>query len=274
MKEEAMKFTCLGYGDEKKWDSMSKNEPGTMIAECFAYEDDLRKSGNWVDGGQALQSARTAKTLRWKDGKVVVTDGPFAETKEQLGGIAMLEARDMNQAVELMSKNPCLRQGGLLEIRPVNDEALKLQMASETECRIAKTVVQRAKAGTIKFACLGFRQEKSGETIPVNERDAMIEQCIAFDEARRKDGHWLGGIALQGVRTAKTLRSKSGKVVVTDGPFAETKEQLGGVVVLGMKDMNHALELMVKHPGLRFGVTIEIRPIDEVMTSRWESRQN
>jgi hypothetical protein len=212
--------------------------------------------------------------LRWKNSKVVVTDGPFAETKEQLGGIAMLEARDMNQAVELMSKNPCLHQGGLLEIRPVNEEALKLQMASDTERCSAEAVAQRAKAGNKKFASLGFMEEKSWEAISKIERDAMIEECIAFDKARRKDGHWLGGIALQSARTAKTLRSKSGKVVVTDGPFAETKEQLGGVVVFGMKDMNHALELLVQHPGLRFGVTIEIRPIDEIMTSRWESRQD
>ena len=79
---------------------------------------------------------------------------------------------------------------------------------------------------------------------------------------------------LEGVETAKTLRAKGGKVVVTDGPFAETKEQLGGVVVLGLTDMNHAVELLSHHPALRFGVTIEVRPIDEELNERWEARQN
>jgi hypothetical protein len=101
----------------------------------------------------------------------------------------------------------------------------------------------------------------------------MIEECIDFDVARRKNGEWLGGIKLQRVETAKTLRAKAGKVVVTDGPFAETKEQLGGVVLLGLTDMDHAIELLSNHPALRYGVTIEVRPIDEEMNARWEARQ-
>ena len=102
----------------------------------------------------------------------------------------------------------------------------------------------------------------------------MIEECIAFDVARRKAGQWLGGIKLQGVDIAKTLRAIGSKVVVTDGPFAETKEQLGGVVLLGLTDMNYAIELLSNHPALRFGVTIEVRPIDEELNERWETRQN
>jgi hypothetical protein len=120
--DETMKFACLGYMDEKKWSAMSGAEQDAMVEECFAYDDVLLKNGHWVEGGQALQSVRTAKTLRWKDGKVVVTDGPYAETKEQLGGTGMLEARDMEHAVELMSKHPGVRLGGPFEIRPVDEE--------------------------------------------------------------------------------------------------------------------------------------------------------
>jgi hypothetical protein len=113
-----MKFACLGYMDEQKWDTMSPSEQEGFLKECQAYDDMLRKNGHWV-GDQALQSARTAKTLRWKDGQVLITDGPFAETKEQLGGVVVLEARDMNHALELMSKHPGIRLGVQLEIRPV-----------------------------------------------------------------------------------------------------------------------------------------------------------
>src|SRR5262249_18488440 len=111
-----MKFVCLGYSQEKAWASMTKKEQDAFIEKCFAYDDQLLKSGHWLDGGQALLGTQIAKTLRWKNGKVVVTDGPFAETKEQLGGFGVLEARDIDHAVELVSKHPCIRNNPV-EIR-------------------------------------------------------------------------------------------------------------------------------------------------------------
>ena len=113
-----MRFLCLGYMDEKRWDAMSPSEQESLMQECFAYDDVLRQNGHFA-GGEALQSVRTAKTLRWQGSKVLVTDGPFAETKEQLGGLLLLEARDMDHAVALMSKHPGVRLGGPFEIRPV-----------------------------------------------------------------------------------------------------------------------------------------------------------
>lgn len=115
-----MKFVCLGYLDEQQWDALSKSEQDAAMQECFAYDDMLRAGGHFV-GGEALQSVRTARTLRWKGGKVLVTDGPFAETREQLGGILVLEAKDMDQAVELIAKHPGVRLGGPFEIRPVEE---------------------------------------------------------------------------------------------------------------------------------------------------------
>ena len=139
--------------------------------------------------------------------------------------------------------------------------------ALDAKYRNDAAAASSANADTVKFAALGYgcvAERKSSDTFAL---DAMLEECIAFDVARRKAGQWLGGIKLQGVETAKTLRAKGGKVVVTDGPFAETKEQLGGVVVLGLTDMNHAIELLSNHPALRFGVTIEVRPIDEELNA-------
>jgi hypothetical protein len=114
-----MKYICLGYSDEKTWETMSERERNAMIDECFAYDDVLRKNGNFV-AGEALQSARNATTLQWKNGKVFLTDGPYAETKEQLGGILVLEARDLNHAIQLMSKHPGVKAGPF-EIRPAED---------------------------------------------------------------------------------------------------------------------------------------------------------
>jgi len=114
-----MKYICLGYYDEKKWEKLPESKQHTMIDECFAYDDVLRKNGNFA-GGEALQGAQTAKTLQWKNGKALVTDGPYAETKEILGGILILEARDMDHAIELMSKHPGVKAGPF-EIRPAGD---------------------------------------------------------------------------------------------------------------------------------------------------------
>ena len=114
-----MKYICLGYFDEKKWETMSEREQTDVMDECFAYDDVLRKSGHFVTG-EALQSARNAATLQWKNGKVSVTDGPYAETKEQLGGFLVLEAGDLNHAIRLLSKHPGLKIGPF-EIRPVDD---------------------------------------------------------------------------------------------------------------------------------------------------------
>jgi hypothetical protein len=120
-----MKFICLGYADEKKWEALSKSERDALMEECLAYDDVLRREGHCLDGGGALQSVQTAKTLRWKDGSAMVTDGPYAETKEQLGGFGVFEARDIDHAIELMSKHPGLRFGPF-EIRPVDEEITAL----------------------------------------------------------------------------------------------------------------------------------------------------
>ena len=129
-----MKFVCLGYHDEKQWEGASESEQNAMMDECFAYDDVLRENGHFA-GGEALQSARSAATLRWKDGKVLVTDGPYAETKEQLGGILILEARDMDHAIELMSKHPGVKTS-TFEIRPAADLA---EMVRESERRRSGT---------------------------------------------------------------------------------------------------------------------------------------
>jgi hypothetical protein len=125
----------------------------------------------------------------------------------------------------------------------------------------------------MKFLCLGYMDEKKWDAMPKSEQEAFMNECMAYDEELRRNGHWAGAEALQYVRTAKTLRWKGNKVVVTDGPYAETKEQLGGVVVLRAKDMNHAIELMSKHPGVRLGVQLEIRPADEVINALIAARE-
>jgi hypothetical protein len=114
-----MKFVCLGYMEAGKFEGMSESERNAFVDACFAYDDVLRKNGHFA-GGEALQPASSAVTLRARNGKVSATDGPYAETKEQIGGILILEANDLNHAIELMSQHPGVR-GGPFEIRPAAD---------------------------------------------------------------------------------------------------------------------------------------------------------
>jgi len=124
----------------EKSESMSDTERNTMFDECFAYDDELRKNGHWA-GGEALQPPSTAMTVAAKNGKVAVTDGPFVETKEQLGGILLLEARDLNHAIQLISQHPAVKYGTPFEIRPTADLD---EMMRESERRRAKAVAMSA----------------------------------------------------------------------------------------------------------------------------------
>jgi hypothetical protein len=129
-----MKFICLGYIEPDQFETMSENERNTMLDACFSYDEILRKDGHFA-AGEALQSAQSATTLRWTKGKVMVTDGPYAETKEQLGGILVLEARDLKHAIQLMSKHPGVKAGPF-EIRPAADMT---EMIRESEQRRVKS---------------------------------------------------------------------------------------------------------------------------------------
>ncbi len=128
-----MKYICLGYYDKAKFDGLPESERNAMFDACFEYDDHLRASGHSA-GGEALQGPETALTLSWKNGKVATTDGPYAETKEQLGGIGILEARDMNHAVQLMAQHPSLKYGSIWEIRPAGDMS-EIMKASEQRRR-------------------------------------------------------------------------------------------------------------------------------------------
>jgi hypothetical protein len=114
-----MRYLCLIYDDEKKLGTMSKSEGDAFMGEYFAFTDGIKKSGHYV-GGEALQPVQTATSVRVRDGKVSTTDGPFAETKEQLGGYYLITATDLNDAIQVASKIPSARLG-TIEVRPVVD---------------------------------------------------------------------------------------------------------------------------------------------------------
>ena len=114
-----MRYLCLIYRADDAVERLSRPEFDALVTEALVYDDALRESGHYLASG-ALQPVQTATTIRIKGGRTLATDGPFAETKEQLGGFVLIEARDMNEAIQVVSKIPVARLG-CVEVRPVQD---------------------------------------------------------------------------------------------------------------------------------------------------------
>jgi hypothetical protein len=114
-----MKYLCLVYDDERNLDAMSDGEFEGLVAQCLAVDEELRKSGQ-VIASEALQPVQTATTVRVRNGKVSTVDGPFAETKEQLGGFFLIDAQDLDEAIQVAAKIPSARLGSI-EVRPIWD---------------------------------------------------------------------------------------------------------------------------------------------------------
>ena len=112
-----MRYLCLIYDEEKKLATLSKGESDAFMGEYFAFTDGIKASGHYR-AGEALQPVETATTVRVRNGKVATTDGPFAETKEQLGGFYMIEARDLNDAIQVAARIPSAKLGSV-EVRPI-----------------------------------------------------------------------------------------------------------------------------------------------------------
>jgi hypothetical protein len=116
-----MKYLCLIYHDEAAIDAMPAREYNAIVAETLAYRDELRQGGHYITSSP-LQPVHTATTVRVRGGRASITDGPFAETREQLGGFYLIEARDLNEALRLVSKMPPARVGSI-EVRPLKELA-------------------------------------------------------------------------------------------------------------------------------------------------------
>jgi hypothetical protein len=112
-----MKYLCLVYHEEEKLDTLSQPQMNALVGACIDWVEDLEKAGHHIFSA-GLQSVRTATTVRHRNGKLSLTDGPFAETKEVLGGFTLINARDLNEAIQIASKFPAARLGSM-EVRPV-----------------------------------------------------------------------------------------------------------------------------------------------------------
>ncbi len=115
----------------------------------------------------------------------------------------------------------------------------------------------------MQYLCLVYHEEATIDALPASEYDAIMDEVLAYREELQRSGHYLASSPLQPVRAATTVRVRGGSVSITDGPFAETKEQLGGFYLIEARDLNEAIRLASKMPPARVG-SIEVRPIKEL----------
>jgi hypothetical protein len=117
--EERMKYLCMVFFDEKKLTALPGDQSKALDDESLAYDQALRASGHFL-AAQALESVHSATVVRVRNGKTIVTDGPFAETTEQIGGFILIDARDLNEAIAVAARIPAIHLGGI-EVRPVKE---------------------------------------------------------------------------------------------------------------------------------------------------------
>ena len=128
-----MRYLCLIYDNEKSWETMPKDEADAVFGEYFSFTEGIKQSGHHL-GGEALQPSQTATTVRVRNGKISTTDGPFAETKEQLAGFYLIEAQDLNEAIQIASKIPPARVGSIdvRPIRPIRETVARAEAQAHT----------------------------------------------------------------------------------------------------------------------------------------------
>jgi hypothetical protein len=193
--------------------------------------------------GSRLRPTADATTVRVRKGELLISDGPFAETKEQVAGYDVLECASAEEAVEWASKHPTVIIGAI-EVRPLHDSPPPAPLPAPKDGQMRYVL----------FVCLGADFEMGPQD--------MAEIGPATDGwVKEMDGRGvrLFGSRLEGVDKARTVRLKGDQLLVTDGPFAETKEQIAGFDILECTDLDEALEAAAKHPMAKFGL-LELRP--------------
>lgn len=203
-----MKFICMGFIAESTRQSLSEEDGQQLMEECFAFDDELRRGGHFL-GGEALQSATNAVTLRMKNGSVDVTDGPYVETKEMLGGILLLEARDLNHAIALMSNHPGVKLGPF-EIRPADEQINEMIAARGLKFAEQDEVGQRLETPTEGRPRIVSRRQwqQALDSFQVKEKKATRARDALAAERRR--------LPMVKIETDYTFDGPAGKVPFVD----------------------------------------------------------
>ena len=212
--------------------------------------------GPWVDemngrgvrlAGKPLAGPETARSVRVRDGEMLVADGPFADTKEFIGGLDLLDCQNLDEAIEVASKHPMAWYHSL-ELRPFSEHEERPELRAEA----AIETVTEPRMGYLLMVCI------NGIAEPPEVEQGILVDAMAWRERIEASGEYVYGHALKDATTATTVRVRDGQTLLTDGPFVETKEFLGGFAILDCDSEQRAIELAAEHPIARFH-QVEVR---------------
>ena len=240
-----MRYITLIYADEAESIPFGTPEWDQLMTEYRAFGDEAARR-NALVAGDPLQSVQTATTLRKRDGKELLLDGPFAETKEQLGGYYILDCKDQAEALKLAAMIPSAKQGSV-EVRQMSGHEPRTFDPPKKKRYMALIYGEEAK------------YLKPDD--PVLAASFVEHSKLTADTM--ESGEYVAGDGLAMTKDAVTVRVRDGNAIHTDGPFAETKEQLGGFYIFNTSDLDRAIELTRRIPMGESGC-LEIRPIQEV----------
>jgi len=197
--------------------------------------------------GRELEPPQAASTVRVRDGEALVSDGPFAETKEFMAGFDVLECADLDEAIEVAARHPS-SWSKMIEIRPLMDG---LRLGEEA------SAFARGEDGAARPYLLIMWM--GGTPAAAFDDQAVMDEGEAWRLEVEARGQQILGNALQGTDTATTVRVRNGETLLSDGPFIETKEFIAGIDVVSCADREQAIELAAAHPSAR-DHAIEVRP--------------
>ena len=252
-----MRYLLTLYTDESLNEAATPDEMTSLMNEYTELTREWQDRGVML-AGEGLDPSSTATTVRVRGGERLITDGPFAESKEQLGGYYVLDCGSIDEAIALAARIPAARRG-CVEVRPVIDYE-----AMGTEPPTWRSDFQGK-----KYVLTLWGDESVWETWTPEQAQQEMGRWVEYDREATAAGVMLGGEGLEPTPRAKTIRVRDGEQLVSDGPFAETKEQLGGFYLLDCKNLDDAIEWATKVP-VPDDEPVEIRPVMDYTGTSYE----
>lgn len=242
-----MKYMFLIYSAESDWTEDSRQ---ACMVESMGICDELAEKGKFI-AASPLEDVSSAISVRVRNGQTQITAGPFAETTEQLGGFYILELDNLDEAIEVAGRLPPAKKG-TVEIRPI----LKLD-----ELPPEKFALVHDHDDSLKpFLFLCYDDQEFWNSVGSEVHDEAMMEAIRLTKDLDALGHYISASPLHSVSTATSVRFRNGQRFVTDGPFAETREVLGGYYLILAHHQQEAALVAAKHSGAQVG-TVEVRPL-------------
>lgn len=245
-----MKYMLLIYSSESAW---TREEWTQCTEDSAAVCHDLHAQGKFISASP-LHPVATAASVRVRQGKPLVTTGPFVETTEQLGGYFLIDVENLNEAITVASRLPAAKKG-TVEIRPVFPlEGLPADQWNAD---------RGAEWNQSPYMLLCYDDEQAWNAAGPDALHAAMQEAVELTHELHSRGQYVSASPLHPVSAATSVRIREGKRLVTDGPFAETREFLGGYYLIYARDLNEAISIAGRHSGARVG-TVEVRRIFEL----------